>query len=64
MTVLSVLVSAAEGGGQLPLISGAYPIMALIGFAVLAGVAWSYRNVAHHHADKTGDLGPHGPGHH
>jgi hypothetical protein len=65
MTVLSLLVgAAAEEGGRLPLISGVYPIIALVGFAVLAGVAWAYRDVAHRHADKTGDLGPHGPAQH
>jgi hypothetical protein len=62
-TVLPLLVHAAEGPG-LPVISGVFPIIALVAFAVLAGVTWSYRDVAHRHADKTGDLGPHGPASH
>jgi hypothetical protein len=63
-TVLPLLVRAAEEGPGLPVISGVFPIIALVFFAVLAGVTWSYRDVAHRHADKTGDLGPHGPSHH
>jgi hypothetical protein len=63
-TVLPLLVRAAEEGPGLPLISGVYPIIALVFFAVLGGVTWSYRDVAHRHADKTGDLGPHGAAHH
>ena len=60
-TVLPLL--AAEGPG-LPVISGVFPIVALVAFAVLAAVTWSFRDVAHRHADKTGDLGPHGPAQH
>jgi hypothetical protein len=62
--VLPLLVHAAEEGPGLPVISGVFPILALIGFAVLGAVTWSYRDVAHRHANKTGDLGPHGPAHH
>jgi hypothetical protein len=65
MTVaLPLLVRAAEEGPGLPVISGVFPIIALVAFAVLGFVAWSYRDVAHRHADKTGDLGPHGPAQH
>ena len=63
-TVLPLLVHAAQEGLGLPVISGVFPIIALVAFAVLAGVTWSYRDVAHRHARKTGDLGPHGPAHH
>ena len=63
-TVLPLLVRAAQEGPGLPVISGVFPIIALVAFAVLAGVTWSYRDVAHRHALKTGDLGPHGPAHH
>jgi hypothetical protein len=62
--VLPLLVRAAEEGPGLPVISGLFPIIALVAFAFLGVVTWSYRHVAHRHADKTGDLGPHGPAHH
>jgi hypothetical protein len=62
--VLPLLVRAAEEGPGLPVISGVFPIIALVAFALLGGVTWAYRDVAHRHADKTGDLGPHGPGQH
>ncbi len=62
-TLLPVLAQASEGPG-LPVFSGLFPILALVAFGVLAAVTWSYRDVAHRHADKTGDLGPHGPAHH
>jgi hypothetical protein len=47
-TLLPVLAQASEGPG-LPVFSGLFPILALVAFG---------------HADKTGDLGPHGPAHH
>jgi len=61
--VLPLLVRAAEEGPGLPVISGVYPIIAIVGFTVLGLVTWSYRDVAHRHNEKTGDLGPHGPAH-
>jgi hypothetical protein len=61
---LPLLVRAAGEGPGLPVISGVFPIIALVAFTALAFVTWSYRDVAHRHADKTGDLGPHGPAQH
>ena len=65
MAVLPVagLVLAAAEANELPVSSIVYPLIAAGFFALLGAVAWSYRDVANRHSDKSGGNAPHGPTH-
>ena len=61
--VASAVLAAADTIHEAPLVapSVVFPIIALSVFALLAAVAWSYRDVANRHAGKGADAGhPHG----
>lgn len=54
---------AAEEGNLLPVSSVVFPLVAAGFFALIGGVTWSYRDVAHRHANKTGGSRPPGADH-
>ncbi|WP_375400634.1 hypothetical protein [uncultured Amnibacterium sp.] len=54
---------AAEEGNLLPVSSVIFPLVAAGFFALMGGVTWSYRDVAHRHANKTGGSQPSGSDH-
>lgn len=54
---------AAEEGNLLPVSSVIFPLVAAGFFALMGGVTWSYRDVAHRHANKTGGSQPSGTDH-
>ena len=53
----------AEEGNLLPVSSVVFPLVAAGVFALLGGVTWSYRDVAHRHANRTGGSQPSGSDH-
>jgi hypothetical protein len=65
MTVLPVsgLVLAAVEANALPVSSVVFPLIAAGIFTLLGLVAWSYRDVANRHSNKTSGNAPHGPSH-
>jgi hypothetical protein len=58
------LIDLAEEANRLPFSSVVFPICAAAVFAVLGLVTWSYRDVAHRHADKGEGTNEAGAGHH
>ena len=60
----AVLIAAAEAGHtELPMPSFMFGVVALVIFAVLGIVMWSYRDVANRHAQVSGSRGGDGSGH-
>ena len=57
----ALVVRAAAEGNLLPVSSVVFPLIALGVFALMGGIVWSYRDVAHRHA-KSGGARP-GPNH-
>ena len=55
------MVLAAEIVNELPMPAWMYGVVALVAFAALALVTYSYRNVANRHSHKKA---PHSGGHH
>lgn len=62
VTIASVVLAEA-GERALPVPSVVFPLVAIGFFALLGAVAWSYRDVANRHANKTRGSAPRGPGH-
>ena len=65
MSLASAVLAAATTIEEhpLPVPSVVFPIIALGLFALLGAVAWSYRDVANRHSDKTGGDSSHSAGH-
>jgi len=59
----AVLAAATETETQLPMPAPLYGIIALVVFAVLGLVMFSYRNVANRHRQVSGKAGGDGSGH-
>lgn len=61
---LTYLAAAAEAGHhELPMPSFMFGVVALVVFAVLGAVVWSYRDVANRHSQVSGARGGDGSGH-
>ena len=64
VSISAAVVAAAAEENPLPVPSVIFPLVAIGVFALLGIVAWSYRDVARRHANRTGTGGaPHGTGH-
>ncbi|BDI23147.1 hypothetical protein [Herbiconiux sp. L3-i23] len=61
---LTVVLAAAESGHtELPMPAYVFGVIALVIFAALALVTWSYRDVANRHSQVSGARGGDGSGH-
>jgi hypothetical protein len=61
---LSLVVAAAEAGHtELPMPTYVFGLIALLVFAALGLVTWSYRDVANRHSQVSGARGGDGSGH-
>ncbi|MFD1713952.1 hypothetical protein ACFSBZ_05660 [Amnibacterium flavum] len=65
LSLTALVTAAAEEANhvELPMPTFVYGLIALVAFAALAIVVWSYRNVANRHSQVSGAQGGDGSGH-
>ncbi|TPW70169.1 hypothetical protein [Schumannella sp. 10F1B-5-1] len=59
MTTLALVLAEAEEHHPIFAPTWVFPLIAAVGFLILAFVVWSYRDVANRHSDKVGPEGAH-----
>lgn len=56
-SVVPLLVKAEEVRREIPMPAPLYGVLAFVGFLLLLGVTWSFRNTAHKVRDRQGTSG-------